>query len=65
MIAAGAVRLRGRSGLNRTRFQGRLSRTTRLRAGRYSVRVVATDAAGQTATARRLSFRIVRDPIGR
>jgi hypothetical protein len=57
---AGTLRLRGHRGANRVRFQGRLSRTKRLRPGRYTVSIAATAPGGGRTTSRPLSFRIVR-----
>jgi hypothetical protein len=47
------------SGANSTRFSGRL-RKRALRPGRYRVRIVATDAAGNCSAPRTTSFRIAR-----
>ena len=47
-------------GLNRVRFEGRITRRRRLRPGRHRVTVQATDAAGNVSQERHASFRIVR-----
>jgi hypothetical protein len=57
---AGRVRLSGRAGSNRIRFQGHISRTKRLRPGRYTLQVTATDDGGQRSRSRTLKFTIVR-----
>jgi FG-GAP repeat len=56
---AGRLRLGGHQGLNQVRFQGRLTRTKRLRPGGYALRITATGAGGQRTTSRPLRFRIV------
>jgi hypothetical protein len=55
----GAVALSARAGLNRVRFQGRLSRRRSLRPGRYRVTVAAVDAAGNRARARTARFTLL------
>ncbi len=55
----GTVRAPGRGGDNRVRITGRLGRRA-LRPGRYRLRVVARDAAGNQSTSRARTFRIVR-----
>jgi hypothetical protein len=57
-VARGALSFSGHPGLNKVVFQGRLSRSRTLTPGRYMLIIVATDAAGQRATAR-LTFTIV------
>ncbi len=59
-IAAGTLRLTAHSGTNRVHFQGRLSSTKKLQLGRYVLRLTATGARGRSATARPLTFTIVR-----
>jgi hypothetical protein len=56
---AGTVRLTGHPGANRIRFEGRISRSRKLKPGRYTVQVEATNAAGQRTVARSLTFTIV------
>jgi hypothetical protein len=56
-VAAGTLTLSGHSGTNRIKFQGRLSRTKKLRPGSYTVAVTAT-ASGLKSAARSLSFTI-------
>ena len=56
----GTLTLRGHQGTDTVAFAGRLSRRRTLRPGRWTVRITATNAAGQPTTARALRFRIVR-----
>jgi hypothetical protein len=56
-ITRGAMSFSGHSGLNKLVFQGRLSRGKRLKPGRYTLIITATDARGHRATAR-LTFTI-------
>jgi hypothetical protein len=51
--------LAGKQGLNRLRFQGRLSATRRLPIGRYRLTVTARDAAGNTSLLKRTTFRML------
>jgi hypothetical protein len=58
-VAAGALVFAGaHAGVNRIAFQGHLSRRSRLLPGRYTVTVVASNAAGRSSPAR-LAFTIV------
>jgi hypothetical protein len=56
----GTMTLNSRAGLNRLRFQGRLSRRSRLRPGRYSLVVSATDRHGNRTEPKRVRFRALR-----
>jgi hypothetical protein len=47
-------------GLNKVRFQGRVTRTKKLKPGSYKLGITATDAAGQKSPVRSLSFTIVK-----
>ncbi|MCK9248083.1 MAG: hypothetical protein M0P31_03795 [Solirubrobacteraceae bacterium] len=58
-VRVGAVTVAAREGRNAVRFTGRLRGRT-LRAARYRLRIVATDAAGNRSTERRVRLRIVR-----
>jgi streptogramin lyase len=51
-----------KAGLRKVRFQGRLSRTRRLKPGPYRLTVVAKDAAGNKSTPKRKNFRLLRKP---
>ncbi len=60
-VKAGTLRINGKAGANRVKFQGRLSRRKRLALGRYRLTVGATDSAGnKSRTSRPVAFRIVR-----
>jgi DNA-binding beta-propeller fold protein YncE len=54
----GSVRAKGRSGRNRTPFNGRL-RGRKLKPGAYRATAVATDSAGGRSKPRRVGFRVV------
>ena len=58
-LLRGGFRQQGAAGANRLKFTGRL-RGTKLRPGKYRLRGVATDAAGNRSSLRRTPFRIVR-----
>lgn len=55
----GSLSARGRQGGNRFAFRGRLGGRV-LAPGRYRLRAVATDGAGQASAMRRVSLRVVR-----
>ena len=57
--AVGRLKRNGVSGLNRTRFTGRIGRRA-LRPGRYRVVITATDAAGNRSAPKSARFRIAR-----
>ena len=59
----GVLTREGAAGTNSFTFTGRL-RGRKLRAGRYRLRAVATDAAGNRSATRRGAFRIVRRELG-
>jgi DNA-binding beta-propeller fold protein YncE len=59
MVPAGSLTLAGHSGANRVIFQGRLSRSSKLKRGRYTVTITATNSARQKSPAHSLSFTIV------
>jgi hypothetical protein len=54
------IRVRGDTGGNSVRFQGRLSRSKRLRPGSYRLTVVARDKQGLRSRRKRVRFRLVR-----
>jgi hypothetical protein len=56
----GALTFTGHSGTNRIVFQGRISRTRKLKPGRYTLVVTATNVAGQGSAPASLGFMIVR-----
>ena len=55
----GNLSFNGKRGLNRPRFSGRVKRK-RLRAGRYRLVAVASDATGARSLSKRTGFRVVR-----
>lgn len=55
----GNLAVAGKKGPNRVRFEGRLSRTKRLGPGRYTLTIIASDAAGRRSAPRRLDFTVV------
>jgi hypothetical protein len=50
----------GHTGINKVAFRGRISRSSKLGLGSYTLLITATDSAGQRSQARSLSFMIVR-----
>ncbi len=58
--AAGALTFSGHSGANDVRFMGRVSRTDKLKPGRYELVITATNSAGQRSIPVSLKFTIVR-----
>lgn len=58
-ITAGTLVLSGHAGRNSVAFQGLISRTQKLKPGRYTLLITATNAGG-TSTPASLSFKIVR-----
>jgi hypothetical protein len=59
-VTRGTLSMSGHAGTNKVTFQGRISRSKALRAGRYTVTVTATNAAAQHSAAKALSFTIVK-----
>jgi hypothetical protein len=59
-VTQGTLSFVGHSGLNRVSFQGRISRSKRLPLGAYTLRITASNAAGQRSSPRTLNFTIVR-----
>ncbi len=58
-VVAGRLRVFGRAGKNKLRFQGRLSSHSKLTPGGYTVRVTATDAAGNASKSMATTILIV------
>jgi hypothetical protein len=58
-VTAGSFGVSGKTGLNKLRFQGRLSSTTALKPGSYDVSITARDAHGLKSVSRTLGFTIV------
>jgi Divergent InlB B-repeat domain len=57
-VTAGALSLTAHAGTNKIAFQGRISRSKRLRPGPYTLNVTATNSAGVSNT--KLTFTIVK-----
>ncbi len=58
-VLAGALSFAGHSGTNRAEFRGRVSRSSRLKPGRYTLVITATNAVGERSSPKSLSFTIV------
>ena len=56
----GSLILSAHAGTNKVRFQGRLSRSKKLKPGRYTLTITATDSAGNRSNAKATRFTIVR-----
>jgi hypothetical protein len=59
-LTAGTLSLRAHVGADKVRFQGRISSSKKLKPGRYTVAITATNTAGQRSSTRTLSFTIVK-----
>jgi hypothetical protein len=59
-LTAGTLSFTGHPGTNRVAFQGRISRTNKLKPGRYTLTITATNSAGQRSNPQTLTFKIVR-----
>jgi len=57
---AGGLTFTGHSGTNKVKFQGRVSATKKLKPGRYTLVITATDSAGARSSPESLSFTIVK-----
>jgi hypothetical protein len=57
-VTAGTLSFTGHTGTDKIIFQGRLSRTKKLKPGRYTLVIEATNSTGHSAPAR-LTFTIV------
>ena len=58
--AAGTLTFAGHSGTNRVAFQGRISAAKKLKPGRYTLAITATNSAGLRSAPKSLSFTIVQ-----
>jgi hypothetical protein len=58
-VTAGSLSLIGHGGTNKVVFQGRISRSKKLKPGRYTLVIVSTNAAGASSVPVSLSFTIV------
>jgi hypothetical protein len=60
VVTRHTLRITGHAGTNRISFQGRFSRTSALKAGRYALVVTAMNAGGQRSRPSALSFTILK-----
>jgi hypothetical protein len=58
-VPRGSLSFRAGAGLHRLSFQGRLTRTSKLKPGTYTLTITATNAVGQRATKTLRPFTIV------
>jgi hypothetical protein len=59
-VTVGTLSFTGHAGVNRVRFQGRISRRKKLRPGRYTLVITATSATGQRSVPHSLTFTVVK-----
>ena len=59
-VTAGKLTLTGHDGTNKVAFQGRVSAKKKLKPGRYTLVITATDSAGTRSAPKSLSFTIVK-----
>jgi hypothetical protein len=59
-ILAGGFSFTGHPGTNKVRFAGRISRTKKLKPGRYTLQITATNTQGKRSAPRSLTFTIVK-----
>jgi YVTN family beta-propeller protein len=59
-LIQGTLAFTGHAGLNGISFQGRISRTKKLKPGAYTLAITATNTAAQHSTTKTLSFTIVK-----
>jgi hypothetical protein len=59
-VTRGTLSFTGQDGTNSVLFMGRVSHTEKLQPGRYTLVIMATNAAGQKSAPQKLSFTVVR-----
>jgi hypothetical protein len=59
-VTRGTLTFTGHDGTNSVLFAGRLSHTEKLKPGRYTLVITATNTAGQKSAPQTLSFTIVK-----
>jgi YVTN family beta-propeller protein len=59
-LPRGTLSVTAHAGVNTVSFQGRISAARKLKPGRYTLTIVATNAAGQHSASKALSFTIVK-----
>ena len=60
VVSVATLSLAGHAGANKIRFQGRISRSAKLKPGRYTVVISAIDSFGQRSATKTLSFVVLR-----
>jgi len=60
VVTAGTLSFTGRSATNKVVFQGRISPSKKLKPGRYTLLITATNVVGQHSSPQALSFTIVK-----
>jgi hypothetical protein len=59
-VIMGTLSLTGHSATNKVSFQGRISRSKKLKPGRYTLLITATNSAGAHSASTSLGFTIVK-----
>jgi len=59
-MTAGTLSFTGHNGANKVIFRGRISPSKRLKPGRYTLVITATNAGGQRSSPAQLTFTIVK-----
>jgi hypothetical protein len=59
-VTVASLSLKAHSGTDKIVFEGRVSPAQRLRPGRYTVTIMATNASGESSKPQSLRFTIVR-----
>jgi hypothetical protein len=59
-VTAGSLSIAGHRGANHLVFAGQISRTNKLKPGRYELIITASDTTGQSSTPVPLSFTITK-----
>ena len=62
-VDAGTLRLSAHPGAHKLHFDGRVSRTRKLKPGRYALTIVATNSTGHHSNPRTLNFTIVQPAV--
>ena len=62
-LTDGALRVQAKAGINRLRFEGRISASKKLKPGSYTVLITAANTAGTTSPPRTLRFTIAKVPV--
>ena len=59
-VTSGTITFTGHAGTDRVLFDGRISRSRKLKPGSYTLTITATNSAGQHSTPHTLTFTIVK-----